>query len=343
MNEKAEPRRRSWFRWLFAAAAVLYVLAALGSTAFLHAFADTGPIGLLLVFGPRWPAAAAGVVLILVALALRNFRWAGVLGVAELVVWFGFMGFNLPSLFSQPGEADGDTKFRVVQYNIQSASPSEPWLQELVADLEPDVLAMVECRPPEDFSPPDGYHFGKSYTLCLLSKFPINRVDARDQADAFERYGFAGITLFELEGPTGPFELMVVHLATPRSGIEALRHERLAGFDEVEKNIELRQWESGLARKWLKRAKARTLVVGDLNLPVESAIYTQNWGDLDNAFSECGFGFGNTKHTRKFGVRIDHVLMSDAFACDDAYVDSRKGSDHRPLVVDLRLRAEAEE
>lgn len=343
MDDKAPPRRRSWFRWLFAAVAGLYVLVAVGTTGYLHLFADEGPVGLLLVFGPRWPAAASGAMLIPVALLLRSYRWTGTLGVTLLVVWFGFMGFNLPSPLSQPSAGDGDVKLRVVQYNIQSAQPTEPWLAALLKDLEPDLLAMQECRPPEDYSPPDGYHFGKSYTLCLLSKFPITRVEARDQADAFERYGFAGITLFELEAPDRSFEVLMVHLATPRHAIDALRHEQFEGFGAVDENIELRRWESGLAREWLKKADGPAFVVGDLNLPVESAIYEEYWADLDNAFSECGLGFGNTKHTRKFGVRIDHVLYGDAFACDDAYVDSRSGSDHRPLVVDMRLRAGASE
>ena len=83
----------------------------------------------------------------------------------------------------------------------------------------------------------------------------------------------------------------------------------------------------------------RIVVAGDFNLPVESAIYRANWGDLRNAFSNCGRGFGHTKFTSLFGIRIDHVLTSDPWRCADARVlPSPYGGDHAPLVVDLVIR-----
>jgi endonuclease/exonuclease/phosphatase (EEP) superfamily protein YafD len=72
---------------------------------------------------------------------------------------------------------------------------------------------------------------------------------------------------------------------------------------------------------------------------VESAIYRTSWGGFRNAFSRCGRGFGHTKLTNVFGIRIDHVLMSGHWACVDARViASPYGGDHVPLIVDLRLR-----
>jgi hypothetical protein len=53
------------------------------------------------------------------------------------------------------------------------------------------------------------------------------------------------------------------------------------------------------------------LVAGDFNLPIESAIYRQYWGDYTNAFSRSGIGTGRTKSTRLFGVRIDHILVGE--------------------------------
>jgi endonuclease/exonuclease/phosphatase (EEP) superfamily protein YafD len=80
------------------------------------------------------------------------------------------------------------------------------------------------------------------------------------------------------------------------------------------------------------------LIAGDSNLPVESAIQRSSWGDFMNAFSTCGRGFGHTKATRLFGIRIDHILTSRHWRCIRATVlDSPYGGDHAPLVVDLRL------
>jgi endonuclease/exonuclease/phosphatase family metal-dependent hydrolase len=77
--------------------------------------------------------------------------------------------------------------------------------------------------------------------------------------------------------------------------------------------------------------------MGDFNLPIESDIYRQIWSPFVNAFDECGTGYGNTKHTRWFGVRIDHVLMSPSFRCESADVLEPRGSDHSPLKVELKL------
>jgi endonuclease/exonuclease/phosphatase (EEP) superfamily protein YafD len=77
------------------------------------------------------------------------------------------------------------------------------------------------------------------------------------------------------------------------------------------------------------------VIAGDFNLPVESAIYRQHWGRFRNAFSETGFGAGFTKHTRLFGVRIDHILSSKDVDPVRSFVGKDVGSDHVPLIADF--------
>ena len=50
------------------------------------------------------------------------------------------------------------------------------------------------------------------------------------------------------------------------------------------------------------------LVLGDFNMPPDSAIYRRCWSDFSNAFDSAGFGFGSTHFTHRTAVRIDHVL-----------------------------------
>jgi len=56
-----------------------------------------------------------------------------------------------------------------------------------------------------------------------------------------------------------------------------------------------------------------TIVTGDFNMPVESAIYRNTWSVFSNAFNTAGLGFGYTKITPKrgstYGTRIDHILF----------------------------------
>jgi vancomycin resistance protein VanJ len=137
----------------------------------------------------------------------------------------------------------------------------------------------------------------------------------------------------------GRFQLLNVHLGTIRGGLEALHDRGWRALPELAFNREESSIESRAARERTARGSEPIVVAGDFNLPVESAIYRASWGDLRNAFSSCGRGFGHTKFTSLFGIRIDHVLTSERWRCADARVlESPYGGDHAPLVVDLVLR-----
>jgi vancomycin resistance protein VanJ len=81
-------------------------------------------------------------------------------------------------------------------------------------------------------------------------------------------------------------------------------------------------------------------VFGDFNMPLESAIFRRCWSPLADAFSTAGWGFGFTKTSEKrgwsYGARIDHVLFSPPWRCLRCWVAGDIGSDHLPLVAELR-------
>jgi endonuclease/exonuclease/phosphatase family metal-dependent hydrolase len=79
--------------------------------------------------------------------------------------------------------------------------------------------------------------------------------------------------------------------------------------------------------------------MGDFNMPTDSGIYQQFWSDFQDAHSKAGFGLGSTKKTRWFGIRIDHILAGSEWKILRSWVATpAQGSDHAPLVADLRLR-----
>src|SRR5206468_3052273 len=159
-----------------------------------------------------------------------------------------------------------------------------------------------------------------------------------DEADPDNvwRRGDHGPIFFEIDAPSGRFQLLNVHFTTIRGGLEALRDAWWRGVPRLVSNRHQAMLDAGAARAKIRHRTDRLLVAGYFNVPIESAIYAENWGDLSNAFSRCGRGLGHTKFTRLFGVRIDHVLMSAPWACSDARVlSSPYGGDHAPLIVDL--------
>ncbi len=79
------------------------------------------------------------------------------------------------------------------------------------------------------------------------------------------------------------------------------------------------------------------IVAGDFNLPAEARALREDWGTLRNAFSEAGWGFGHTMFAGRHRVRIDHVLVSEAFRVKGARVLSGYPSEHQPVVAEVSL------
>jgi endonuclease/exonuclease/phosphatase (EEP) superfamily protein YafD len=131
-----------------------------------------------------------------------------------------------------------------------------------------------------------------------------------------------------------------LHLETPRKGFEGL-YEPGFRVDRLQANTELRKIESSLARGWVSAGSLPSVVIGDFNTPVESRIFQDNWGDLTDAWSRVGFGFGMTKNNGWIRVRIDHLLTGPGWHIDHATVGPDLGSDHLPLIVDLTLERPA--
>jgi vancomycin resistance protein VanJ len=327
-----EKRRRRWTEAL----CLTYAAGAAVATVLVLGFTDRWWPATVLSFMPRWPLAALAAPLLALALWQRRFPWAGLVGAAGLLALGPYMGHSV-MFGSAPAPGVGAAKLRVVTFNVQARRLSEPWLGDIIADAKPDVLAMQECRPGDRTSAFPGYHFAADRGLCLLSRFPILLMDAHDRKEAYRRGGAGSVTRFELDMNGRTIHLVIVHLETVREGFVALRYKRFDGVDEMRRVTELRRWESTVARDWAGRVEGPVLVLGDFNLTVESDIYRTSWGDMTNAFSACGSGYGYSKHSRFIGVRIDHILMNDAWTCSHAELNPHGQSDHTALVADLHL------
>ena len=331
-------------RWRLAAfLAWGYLAAALLVAALLWGMGDRTTLGTVLLFMGRWVFLLPLLLLVPVVAWLRA-RLLIPLAVGALVVLGPVMGFRtgwrrlLPSPSGQ--------QVRVVSFNagggrlVAQMLPSvlERWQAQLVAFQEcGDELAAAARLVP-------GWHVHVSRDLCFLSRYPI-RVAAVMDRSALDRIkqsapdepGGAGyVARFVLDGPRGPIRAANLHLETPRKGLEGLMS---GDRRRMQNNTEIRGIEARLARAWVADGAGPLVVLGDFNTPVESVFFRDAWGDLADAFSVAGVGFGITKHNGWIGARIDHVLVSDDWHVDRAIVDSERLSDHRALIADLTLRA----
>jgi len=294
----------------------------------------------VLTFGPRWLVLIPCPVLILWG-ALTDRR---ILAPVLLAVALGagpLMGFCFPwSSLAGPGLVENAALLRVVTYNAGEGGTDAEVFSRFIQRERPDVLivnewpsAMSELLP----RLPEGWHGADQQSTAVFSRYPIMSVEKLGP-DRFRKPWRAPALRCELASPSGKIYVVGLHLDTPREGLEALRGSLGKAEAEMRLMMEDRRSESELASQLAAESLGLVIVAGDFNMPVDSALYERYWGTWQNAFSIAGFGYGQTKFTRFFGIRIDHVLAGPEWQVLTARVGQNLGGDHRPLIVDLQLK-----
>jgi endonuclease/exonuclease/phosphatase family metal-dependent hydrolase len=292
----------------------------------------------VLLFVPRWPLALPLLGLVPIAAFGRHKPVSlGALGVAAvLLVWFNDVGVSLRSEASVPRAE----RLRIMTYNIGGGSFDPSDLVALVKEIDADVVGLEECQLEENVFEGTGYSQRNDNGNCLVTRLPINSIDVRDPQDIWDRNGSGAIARYELQWAGRPFSIEVVHLETVREGLQTFGFgfwkSDWEGPKQLDENVKERVLESRIASEWTRRGSAPTVVVGDFNMPPDSAIYRAYWSGFHNALSENTFGRRVTKATRWHGIRIDHVLFDDRLTCLGAHVTRHLGMDHRPVVADFR-------
>jgi endonuclease/exonuclease/phosphatase (EEP) superfamily protein YafD len=240
-------------------------------------------------------------------------------------------------------------RIRVVTLNTGANARIADELPALIEEWQADIVAIQECGPtmPAAMRGLRGWHVHEARPLCLVSRFPVSAAAAMDRtslervrSDQVMAIGGAGyVVRYVVQTPAGPLGFTNLHLETARKGLESLLGD--VDLQRIRENAELRDIEAELARAWVDGGMVPTIVAGDFNAPVESRTYRDHWGDLRNAFSVAGTGFGATKRNGWIRIRIDHVLYGTGLRAVRAVVGEDIWSDHRPLIVDLVRLARA--
>jgi endonuclease/exonuclease/phosphatase (EEP) superfamily protein YafD len=291
----------------------------------------------LFAFGPRWVAFLPMPLLVWVVIRRVPIRHAWpsllLLSAVSAVLVIGLLDYRMGL-----GAHSGPGQIRVLSHNVGESAVDLATFDRFLREHDIDVAALQECPFYTNAPATLGWQFFYGGDLCLVSRFPF-RVDGVADPAHFWRRGIREPLQFTIESPAGQFRLVNVHFETIRPGVEAIARRHGPGIAALRHNREEAARDSTIAHQMVGRIAGPFLVAGDFNLPVESQIYRADWGSLTNAFSTCGAGLGHTKREPLFGIRIDHVLLSDEWTCVGARVlDTPYGGDHDALIVDLRLR-----
>ena len=326
------PATLRWLRrlvWGYFALAVAYA-------AVLWLGGDSWWIATVLLFVPRWPALLPAPLLALLVLVTRPRLLVPVV-LAALVILGPAMGYRLGwQRWITPG---GKPDLRLVTFNIDSGeNPRALSIFLGLEDYHPDVVVLQECSPESIAAEywPAGWSVRFDQGICLATRYPVLEARTAERVLTGDQGGTGNAMFYRLRTGSGSLDLGVLHLETPRKGLEQLRYG--AKISAMERNVLVREIGSRRLSRWFHAQGDSLLIAGDFNMPVESTIYRSYWSECGNAFSRVGHGFGWTRVLPHFSIRIDHVLTCRGWRAVHAVVGPDLGSDHRPLIVDVGRR-----
>jgi endonuclease/exonuclease/phosphatase (EEP) superfamily protein YafD len=329
------PRRR--LRRVVGVACWLYLVAALSLWLFLLAQADRWWPATLVLFGPRWVALLPLVILLPAALLLRR-RSLWTLAGAAMLVLFPVMGLSVPwrQVISPRSEPIGPG-IRVITCNAHRSLLDSTAFANLIASTRPDVVAIQEWTSKHQaaFANDPGWYVLRDGELCLVSRYPIRKVEDVGAAN-WKPHNIAGAAVcYELATPHGPVPFINLHLASPHRQFDGILGRSADAPADVEKNSDIRRAQAGAVNRAASRLGTATLIAGDFNTPAESDVFDACRGRLADAFDAAGLGLGYTYYSRWTAVRIDHVLCGPCWRPIRCWIGPEVGSPHRPLIAEL--------
>lgn len=315
----------------------LYLVVAVSLWLLLVAQADQWWFATVILFGPRWTALLPLVILLPAALAVRR-RSIWPMAAGALVVLFPVMGLCIPWRGAMSSaQAAGAPAIRIITCNAHRGLLDSGAFARLIEETHPDVVAMQEWTSKHlaAFANDRGWYVLRDDELCLVSRYPIRRLEDVAAA-AWKAQRFAGAAVcYELATPHGPVPLINLHLASPHRQFDAVLARSGGADGAVEQNSFVRRVQAGAIGRVVGRSGGATIVLGDFNTPAESDIFDTCRGPLADAFGTAGVGFGYTYRSRWTAVRIDHVLSGGSWRPRRCWVGPDVGSPHRPLIAEL--------
>jgi endonuclease/exonuclease/phosphatase (EEP) superfamily protein YafD len=228
---------------------------------------------------------------------------------------------------------------RVMTYNIKGGRRNPDSIVRDLQRFHPDVVQMQDSQGVMNgpvgkaFS---GWYISASGQYIIVSRFPIGDADGRNISFPGSAHHCVRSTLM-VEGK--PLTIYNVHLLSPRYGLIAIKYHHVSG---IEQNTVDRMFEAKMLVDALRAEKGPLILTGDLNAPVQSQVCQQLFATgLRDAYSDAGWGYGysygQTTRVRVPYVRIDHILVNEAWQVERCMVGNSEGSDHSPVIADLFL------
>jgi endonuclease/exonuclease/phosphatase (EEP) superfamily protein YafD len=274
-----------------------------------------------------WLLAAAGMLLLL----LRKWWRAALIALLAAVNLATIVPLYLPEMPAEPRQklpsASGTFRLRVMTFNVRTSNQHFDDVVAYLRDQQADVVIVLEVDDrwsealyklqqqfPHQHHEPRPDNFG----IAMLSRLPWRQIETV----TFEKYGVPSLLArFEQDG--AQWTIIGTHPVPPGSkATSRARDEQLIAL-------------ATLAR----RETAPVILAGDLNVTSWSPFFGDLLRDANLRDSRQGRGVQPSWVSRipLTNLPLDHILVSPGIVVRERSVGPDLGSDHRPVVADLRL------
>ena len=227
------------------------------------------------------------------------------------------------------GDTAKSPTVRIFFANVRVTNLERGALLREIRDANPDVIVLVEFSPlwfkafshsPLIATYPygSGLDHARMDSINILSKLPL-------KSDNFE--WFAGRSIETVEVPIGSQALRIAGLHAPRP--MNFRDNDYEGF-----------WKRAIPL--LLGMTGPHVIIGDFNATQYSRVYQDlKASGLRSVHEDRGRGYATTWPNGELWVppiRIDQAFVSRDVECVKISEGVGSGSDHRPLILDVRLR-----
>ena len=258
--------------------------------------------------------------------------WTGILLVIA-TVWCSSGVLSVYLQVEQPPA--GDTKIRIMSHNVLTINRSYEKVKEQVAEVDPDLLVIVEYDEkwhqemqsliddgtfPYFARAPRWHGFG----VAIFSKLPLTN------KQTFQ------LTAQITDAPMVTAEFMV--------GDQKIRLAGLHVFSPTTADrLNIRNEQLNDAVNILKQSDTPTIVMGDYNCVPWSPFLDDFMKQTGYRDSRVGFGYQGSWNARYRWVAlipIDHAFVSPEVHVHDRHLGESTGSDHYPVVIEISISEE---
>ena len=265
-----------------------------------------------------------------------------------VVVAFGVFLFGSLYKFSNSEKEPSSKSLSVMNYNVRLFDlydwiPEEGTQKKIEAFIkkeQPDVLCIQEYHPTKEVDLSSYKYKYESikgnkikYGQAIFSKFPIVNSGSVEFPETANNAIFADVVV--KKDTIRVYNIHLQSLKIDKKVEDLTTSESEEVFMGVGKTFKMQQFQAELFLLHKAQCKYKTIISGDFNNTAFSYVYRSIKGEMKDTFKQSGNGFGRTFNFKFFPLRIDFILVDEAFTVNNYRTYDVQLSDHYPIKTSL--------